>query len=36
MGAAFIIGGMNKEGVLTCDIWSLDLDYLIDYIEQPD
>lgn len=36
IGAAVILGGMTWDGQMACDVWVLDLDLLIDYIEQPD
>ena len=35
-GAAIILGGLTKEKHTGCDIWLLDLDLVIDFIEQPD
>lgn len=34
-GSAILIGGMTKEGI-ACDIWSIDLDYIINLVERPD
>ena len=34
-GAAVIIGGMTAQGV-ACDIWVMDLDYIVNYLERPD
>lgn len=35
LGAAVILGGLSNSHQLACDVWTLDLDMIIDWIEQP-
>ncbi len=34
-GAAVLIGGMSKLGIPACDVWALDVDMLINFVENP-
>lgn len=34
-GAAVLIGGMSKIGETACDVWALDVDMVINFIENP-
>lgn len=34
-GAAILIGGLTNSGKIACDIWRLDLDEIVSYVEQP-
>ena len=35
-GAAYILGGRDRLGVPVCDMWSLDVELMIEKIESPD
>ncbi len=35
-GAAFITGGKVQNGQPACDMWALNIDKLIEYVERPD
>lgn len=34
-GAAILIGGMSKIGETSCDVWALDVDMVLNFIENP-
>ena len=35
-GAAIMVGGKFKDGQTLCDMWVLDLDAVIYFVENPD
>ena len=34
-GAAILIGGMSWIGETSCDVWALDVDMVLNFIENP-
>jgi len=35
LGAMIMVGGLSNSHSLACDLWTLDLDMIVDWIEQP-
>lgn len=34
-GAAVLIGGMSRIGQPACDVWALDVDMVLNFVENP-